>query len=360
MWSSAPALPVTSEQRLTLESWQRAHTTPRRVATRAQIILMAADGCSNNRIATDLGVDRKTVIYWRERFSAEGVDTLGKVREGRGAPRSIPPVTVRRIVSLTLNSKPVGATHWSCRAMAKQTGVSATTVHRIWREHRLYPHRVSTFKVSRDPKFVEKLTDVVGLYMNPPDKALVLCVDEKTQIQALDRSQPGLPMKPGKAGTMTHDYKRHGTVSLYAALSILDGGIVGQCLPRHRHQEFLRFLRQLDREFPKSLDLHLVLDNSSTHSTPEVKAWLDAHPRFKLHFVSTSCSWLNMVEGVFADLAKKQLRRGTSASVDDLIAAILEYLDHRNEDPTPFVWTASVDSIITKLRDCEAILKTFH
>jgi len=244
--------------------------------------------------------------------------------------------------------------------MAQRAGVSPTTVQRVWSEHRIYPHKVRTFKRSRDPFFVEKLTDVVGLYLNPPDNAAVLCVDEKTMIQALDRTQPGLPIRPGKAGTMTHDYKRNGTIDLYAALEVLSGEVIGQCTARHRHQEFLSFLRKLDREFPKSLDLHIVLDNSSTHSHPNVRAWLDAHPRFHLHFVPTSSSWLNMVEGVFADLTKKRLRRGAFPSVDALISAIIDYLEHRNTDPKPFVWTASVESILAKLRECKAISETIH
>ena len=360
MWSPAAPLAVSPEQRHTLESWSRAQHTPKIVATRADIVLLAAEGRSNNSIASHLGITRVSVIEWRKRFAAEGLEALGKVREGRGRPRTISPEKVSQIIHLTLNTLPEHATHWSCRSMATKVGVSSATVQRVWSEHRLYPHRVRTFKLSKDPKFVEKLTDVVGLYLNPPDKAAVLCVDEKSMIQALDRTQPGLPIKPGKAGTMTHDYKRHGTTSLYAALNILDGEVVGQCTQRHRHQEFLRFLRRLDREFPKSLDLHLVLDNSSTHSHVNVRTWLDAHPRFRLHFVPTSSSWLNLVEGLFADLTKRRLKRGSFASLDDLIGAIIGYLDHRNLDPKPFVWTASVERILAKLRDCKAVIETIH
>jgi transposase len=350
MWAPAAPLAVSAEQRRTLEAWTRAHTTPRIVDTRARIVLLAAEGKSNNAIAAELNTTRTSVIEWRGRFVAEGVEALGKVRPGRGRPRTISAATVAKIVHLTLNTVPKGATHWSCRTMAARVGVSPASVQRVWREHRLYPHRVSTFKVSKDPQFLEKLTDVVGLYMNPPDNAAVLCIDEKTMIQALDRTQPGLPIKRGKAGTMTHDYKRNGTVDLYAALDILSGEVVGQCTARHRHQEFLSFLRKLDREFPKSLEMHVVLDNSSTHSHPNVRAWLDAHRRFHLHFVPTSSSWLNMVEGVFADLTKKRLQRGVFANIDDLVKAIIDYLAHRNLDPKPFVWTASVDSILAKLR----------
>jgi transposase len=360
MWSSAPPLSLSSEQRHILDTWSRAHSTPRNIVTRADIILRAAEGRSNNAIAKELGVTRVSVIEWRRRFAAEGVDCLGKVREGRGRPKSIPAEKVTEIIHLTLNTTPVGATQWSCRTMAKQVGVSPATVQRIWHEQRIYPHKVRTFKISTDPKFLEKLTDVVGLYMSPPDKAVVLCVDEKSQIQALDRTQPGLPIKPGKAGTMTHDYKRNGTINLFAALNILDGQVVGLCTERHRHQEFLRFLRQLDREFPKPLSLHLVLDNYGTHGHANVKAWLAAHPRFHLHFVPTSSSWLNMVEGIFADLTKTALKRGSFPSIDALVAAILAYLDHRNLDSQPFFWTATVEEILAKLRDCKAIIETFH
>jgi transposase len=355
VWSPAAALSVTPEQRRTLERWVRAHNTPQGVSTRARIVLRAADGHSNNAIATELGITRTSVIEWRRRFASEGVESLGTVRPGRGRPKIISAEKVAEIVRLSLNTTPPAATHWSCRTMAKRVGVSPATVQRVWSEHRLYPHRVNTFKVSKDPRFLEKLTDVVGLYLNPPDKAAALCVDEKTMIQALDRTQPGLPLKPGKAGTMTHDYKRNGTVDLDVALNILDGEVIGQCTARHRHQEFLGFLRKLDREFPKSLTLHLVLDNSSTHSHPEVRAWLDARPRFHLHFVPTSSSWLNLVESVFADLTKRRLRRGSLISVEALTVAIIDYLDHRNLEPRPFVWTASVESILAKLRDCRLI-----
>lgn len=327
---------------------------------RARVVLRAADGYSNNAIANELGITRTSVIEWRRRFAAEGIECLGRVRPGRGRPKLISSEKVAQIVNLTLTSRPPAATHWSCRTMAKQVGVSSATVQRVWSEHRLYPHRVSTFKTSKDPQFVKKLTDVVGLYMNPPDNAAVLCLDEKTMIQALDRTQPGLPLKRGKAGTMTHDYKRHGTIDLFAALNILDGEVVGQCTSRHRHQEFLQFLRKLDREFPKSLDLHLVLDNSSIHSEVSVRAWLDAHPRFRLHFVPTGSSWLNLVESVFADLSKRRLRRGTFPSLDHLVAAIVDYLEHRNREPKPFVWTASVESILAKLRGCMPITETIH
>jgi transposase len=244
--------------------------------------------------------------------------------------------------------------------LAKAQGVSPATIQRIWDAHGLKPHRVRSFKLSRDPRFVEKLTDVVGLYLNPPQKAVVLCVDEKSQIQALDRTQPGLPMKRGRCGTMTHDYKRHGTTTLFAALNVLEGKVIGQCLARHRHQEFLKFLRQLDREFSPRLDLHLILDNYGTHTHPTVRTWLDAHPRFRLHFTPTSSSWLNLVERWFRDLTQKRIRRGVFHSVEDLKAAIDEYLRFHNRDPKPFVWTASVKSIIEKLDRCKVISETLH
>ena len=360
VWSPAAPLSIDPQQRRTLETWLRAHNTPVNVATRASIVLLAAEGKSNNAIAKQLGTTRVSVIEWRRRFAAEGLESLGKVRPGRGRPRQLTDDKVTEVIHLTLNTQPQGTTHWSCRQMAKKVGVSPATVQRIWHEHRIYPHKVRTFKVSKDPDFLTKLTDVVGLYLNPPDRAIVLCLDEKSMIQALDRTQPGLPIKPGKAGTMTHDYKRHGTTNLYAALNILDGVVVGQCTAHHRHQELLSFLRRLDRQFPKSKDLHIVLDNASSHLHANVGAWLDAHPRFRLHFVPTGSSWLNMVEGVFGDLTKRRLRRGSFCSVPALIAAIQEYLAARNQDPKPFVWTASVASILAKLRDCMVISETIH
>ena len=334
---------VSDEQRLLLERWARAHGTPQSVAMRARIVLMASEGESNSAIARDLGVSRPTVIMWRERFRVGGPQALTEVKPGRGRKRTISAAKVKAIVQATTQTAPPGETHWSCRSMAKAQGVSPATVQRIWDAHGLQPHRVRTFKISNDPLFTEKLTDVVGLYLNPPEKALVLCVDEKSQIQALDRTQPSLPMKPGRAGTMTHDYKRNGTTTLFAALNTLDGSVIGQCLPRHRHQEFLKFLRHLDREFPGDTDLHLIVDNYRTHKHANVNAWLAKHPRFHLHFTPTSSSWLNLVERWFKELTDKAIRRGIFYSVPDLIAAIQQYLDAHNDDPKPFVWTASID-----------------
>jgi transposase len=360
MWSAAAPLPVSPEHRQILERWVRAPSTPQNIATRARVVLMAADGAANNRIAEELGVTRSTVILWRSRFAEGGPTALTETAPGRGRKPAIGAERITAIVEATLHSTPPGATHWSCRTMAAAQGVSPATVQRIWDAHGLAPHRVRAFKLSRDPRFSEKLTDVVGLYLDPPDKALVLCVDEKSQIQALDRTQPSLPMKRGRAGTMTHEYKCHGTTSLFAALNMLDGRVIGQCHARHRHQEFLAFLRRLDREFSAELDLHLIVDNYRTHSHPVVRAWLEKHPRFVLHFTPTSSSWLNLVERWFRELSQKRLRRGVFHSVPELIAAIEEFLAVHNDDPKPFVWTASAEAIVAKVSRCRAILETVH
>jgi transposase len=360
MWESAEKLSITPEHEGTLQGWMRAHSTPQSVVARCRIVLMAAEGVSNNQIARQLGISRPTVILWRERFARGGPSSLTEVEKGRGRRPSIQPQEVQQIIDATLHTKPKGATHWSCRTMARNFGVSAATVQRIWDAHGLQPHRVRKFKLSRDPQFVEKLTDVVGLYLNPPDKALVVCVDEKSQIQALDRSQPGLPMKKGRCGTMTHDYKRHGTTTLFAALNVLQGTIIADCMPRHRNQEFLKFLRRLDRELPTHLDLHLIVDNYGTHKHPNVKQWLAKRPRFHLHFIPTSASWLNLIECWFAKLTDKQIRRGIFHSVPELIQAIRDYVRMNNDDPVPFVWTASVQSIMEKINRCKAIYATQH
>jgi len=267
---------------------------------------------------------------------------------------------VREVVERTLQEKPSHATHWSTRSLAAVVQLSPASIQRIWKAHGLKPHRVRTFKLSRDPRFVEKLRDIVGLYLNPPEHALVLSVDEKSQIQALDRTQPGLPMKRGRAGTMTHDYKRNGTTTLFAALNTLDGKVIGQCLPRHRHQEFLKFLRTIDRQTNKGLDLHLIVDNYGTHTHPKVTAWLDKHPRFHMHFTPTSASWLNLVERWFREITDKRIRRGAFNSVDSLVAAIMEYLEANNADPKPFVWTASVKTILSKVKKANEVLETLH
>jgi len=355
---AAAPIELCDTDRDTLERWVRADATPQGLARRAWVILQAAEGVSNSEIARETGLSRPTVIAVRERFADDGPGGLAAVKPGRGRKPQIAPEKVAEIVHATLHEKPPGETHWSCRSMAKAKDVSPATVQRIWDAHNLKPWRVDTFKLSNDKRFLEKLTDVVGLYLDPPERAIVLCVDEKSQIQALDRTQPSLPMKPGRAGTMTHDYKRHGTTTLFAALSMLDGSVVGQCLPRHRHQEFLKFLRTLDREFPADLDLHLILDNYRTHKHPNVEAWLAKHPRFHLHFIPTSSSWLNLIERWFRELTNKRIRRGVFHSVPDLIAAIETYLAAHNQDPTPFVWTAEIDTIMEKISRARAALQT--
>ena len=318
MWAVPDPLPISDEQRRTLESWIAARNSPQKVVFRARLALLASTGMANRKIAQELNTSRPTVILWRQRFQEGGPAALVEDAPGRGRKPQITTQKIKQIVEATLHTKPQAATHWSVRTMAVTQGISPASVQRIWDAHGLEPHRTRRFKLSRDKRFVEKLTDVVGLYLNPPDKALVLCVDEKSQIQALDRTQPGLPMKKGRCGTMTHDYKRNGTTALFAALNILEGTVVGECLPRHRHQEFLRFLRRLDREFPPDLDLHLILDNYGTHKHPRVKNWLAKHRRFQLHFTPTSSSWLNLVERWFGKLTDKRIRRGTFFSVKEL------------------------------------------
>jgi transposase len=360
MWSVAEPLALKAEQRRTLETWIQARNTPQKVVFRSRIVLLAASGQPNRRIARALKTSRPTVILWRQRFLDGGPVALTEDAPGRGRKAGVRAEKVKQIVDATLHSHPVGATHWSVRTMAAAQAVSPATVQRIWDAHGLQPHRSETFKLSRDKRFVEKLTDVVGLYLNPPDKALVLCFDEKSQIQALDRTQPGLPMKKGRCGTMTHDYKRHGTTTLFAALNVLDGTVIGDCMGRHRHQEFLKFLRKIDRETPADLPLHLILDNYSAHKHEAVKRWLKKHRRFQLHFTPTSSSWLNLVERWFREITDKRIRRGSFHSVAELEQAIGEYLVHNNQQPKPFVWTASVAKILEKIGRCKAILETLH
>lgn len=333
-------------------------TAPHREVVRAQALLAAADGVANTAIAKRLGVSPASVTAWRDRFSADGLPKLCQVREGRGRKSSIPKEKIDEIVRLTQQEKPAGQTHWSCRSMARAAGVSPATVQRVWSARGLKPHLVKTFKLSNDKRFEEKLIDVVGVYLNPPDNAVVLCMDEKTQIQALDRTQPSLPLKKGRAGTMTHDYKRNGTITLFAALNVLTGVVIGQCMPKHRNGEFLKFLRTIDRQIPKDLQIHMILDNYGTHNHENVKAWLAKHPRFHLHFIPTSSSWLNMVERWFRDLTDKAIRRGIFKSVPDLIAAIEAYLEANNNDPKPFVWTATAEEILDKVRRGRVALET--
>jgi transposase len=357
MPKTIPALSLSFPDQERIWQWLTAHGTPQQVALRGRIVLAAAEGQSESAIARQLGTNRKTVRLWRTRFAAQGLESLWEVAPGRGRKPTYGPEKIKAIVEATLQSKPRGMTQWSCRRMAKSQGVSKSTISNIWRSHNLKPHRVKSFKLSRDPRFLEKLSDVVGLYLNPPQQAVVLCVDEKSQIQALDRTQPGLPLKKGRCGTMTHDYKRHGTTTLFAALEVLEGRVVGQCFERHRNQEFLRFLRRLDQEFPGEVPLHLVMDNYGTHQHPHVQAWLKRHPRFIPHFVPTSCSWLNLVERWFRELTTQSVRRGSFTSVQALENAIGEFLAAWNENPNPFVWTATVESIQEKLSRCRQTLE---
>ena len=346
----AEALTLLLEERRALEEIASSPSRPHGMVQQAKGLLMAADGLANTVIAERLGVSRSTVLGWRGRFAENGVKGVGKVRPGRGRKPTIPAEKIEEIVQATQQTTPVDATHWSVRTMAKAQGVGRSTVHKVWKARGLKPHLVETFKLSNDPDFEDKLVDVVGLYLNPPDNAVVLCMDEKSQVQALDRTQPSLPMKPGRAGTMTHDYKRHGTTTLFAALNVLTGMILGSCMPRHRHQEFLAFLKLINRKVGRGKTIHLILDNYGTHNHPEVKAWLTKHPRFHLHFTPTSSSWLNLVERWFRELTTKRLRRGSFASLSDLVVAIEDSIAHHNGDPQPFVWTKTADEIIEKVR----------
>jgi transposase len=356
----AAVITLTTEEQTTLQAWARGRAMPARLVQRARIIRLAAKGKLNQDIAAELQLSRPTVQWWRQRFLALRLSGLEKDAPRPGRVPRISADQVRAIVEATLHSQPANATHWSTRTMAQAQGVSEASVRRIWKQHNLKPHRTKTFKLSRDPQFVEKLQDVVGLYLNPPEKALVLCVDEKSQIQALDRTQPGLPMKPGRCGTFTHDYKRHGTTTLFAALNVLDGKVIGDCMSHHRHQEFIRFLQKLDRQTPPALNLELIVDNYGTHKHPQVQAWLQCHPRFHLHFTPTSSSWLNLVERWFATLTQKRIRRGSFPSLPALIAAIQQYIDNNNQNPHVFVWTASVEHIFHKVAKCKEALDALH
>jgi transposase len=320
-----------------------------RVQQRASVILLAAKGWQNKDIATEVKLDRRQVALWRGRFIEGGIAALLKDATRSGRTPTLTAEVESRIVETTLNENPPAATHWSTRTLAAHLGLSATMVRRAWVRNGLKPHLHRTFKLSRDPHFVDKLYDVVGLYLDPPDKALVLSCDEKSQIQALDRTQPGLPMKRGRSGTMTHDYKRNGTTTLFAALNTLDGTVISMCQERHRHEEWLKFLRLIDRKTPKQLQLHLIVDNYSTHKHPEVQRWLLKHPRFVMHFTPTSASWLNMVERFFRDISEKRIRRDSFTSVTELEQAISQYIEHHNSNPKPFIWTAQADDVLAKV-----------
>jgi transposase len=342
----APEIALTDDERAELTRLVRSKLTSVRLSQRAHIVLLAAAGMQNKDIAEQLGVGRVQVSRWRERYAQLRLDGIE-----RDLPRGSPPtkVDVARLVELTTKSTPMAATHWSTRKMAAELGVSAASVSRHWRAHGLKPHIVRGFKISRDPQFVEKLQDIVGLYMAPPEHALVLCCDEKSQVQALDRTQPGLPLKKGRAATMTHDYKRNGTTTLFAALNVLDGQVIGQCQQRHTHAEWLKFLRKIERQTPKDKTLHLIADNYATHKHPTVQQWLDKHPRLHMHYTPTSASWLNMVERFFRDITTERLRRGVFTSVPELVSAIEEYVAHHNTKPKPFIWTKSARDILQKV-----------
>ena len=339
-----------------LEQVVRQGKTPQKVACRARIVLMLSNHEPPSAVAHALRVSRMTVRLWADRFMTDGVPGLLRDASRPGRRKQITPEQVQAIVEATLRTRPPAATHWSSRTLAKAQGVSAGTIRKIWRQHRLQPHRVGRFKLSTDPHFVEKLRDVVGLYLNPPAKAVVFCVDEKSGIQALDRTRPVLPLRPRVPERQTHDYVRHGTTTLYAALRVLDGVVIGECRRRHRSQEFVRFLRRLDRSTSKRQQLHLILDNLSAHKSPPVRRWLARHRRVHFHFVPTSSSWLNLVERWFLDITRTRIRRGTFTSVPALERAINEYLAHYNQQPTPFVWTKEADTILAKIDRCKEAL----
>ena len=351
---------VSTADRARLESVVADRNSPQKHVWRARIVLLSADGAGTMAIQRQTGKGKPTIWRWQARFMVEGVD--GLLHEATRPPGK-PPLTaavIERVVELTLVEPPGERTHWTGRAMAKAAGVSHRSVQRIWAAHGLKPHRVKTFKLSNDPRFAAKVQDVVGLYVDPPERALVLSVDEKSQIQALDRTQPGLPMKRGRCGTMTHDYKRHGTTTLFAALDVLEGRVIGQCMARHRHQEFIRFLNKINRETPAGRELHLIVDNYATHKHPKVQAWLGRHKRFHFHFTPTSASWLNAVEGFFAKLTRQRLKRGVFKGIVDLQAAINRYLAETNENPKPFTWTADPDPIIEKVRRGKQAAESIH
>jgi transposase len=351
---------ISEAEREVLNAWSRSRKLPWRQVQRAKIVLLAVSGLPNKDIALQLKISRPTVQLWRGRFLDLRLKGLEKDAPRPGRKPRLALAKINAVVAATLNSTPIDATHWSVRSMARAQQLSPATIHRIWRRYDLKPHLVHTFKVSRDKALRQKLEDVVGLYLNPPDKALVLCIDEKTQIQALDRTQPGLPLKRGRCGTMTHDYKRNGTINLFAALNLLDGKVIGSCTPRHRHQELIRFLAQIDRETPAGLDLHLITDNYGTRNHPRTKAWLKRHPRFHLHFTPTSCSWLNLVERWLLELTRKRIRRGSYANVPALVASILGYIGNYNQNPHIFTWTASADQILRKIAKSKEALETVH
>jgi transposase len=352
----AIAIQLSDSERETLEQWARGRSTPARLVLRAKIVLSAAAGVENQHIAEECDTDPHTVARWRKRFAKLRLEGLEKDAPRGGRPPKARQALVAEIVRKTTKEKPANATHWSTRTLAAELGTNRSMVHRVWQASRLKPHLVKTFKLSNDPNFAKKVVDVVGLYLDPPEHALVLCVDEKSQIQALDRSQKSLPLFPGRLGTMTHDYKRNGTTTLFAALNVCEGTVIGTCMNQHRHQEFIRFLQQIDAETPPDLDLHLVVDNYATHKHPKVKKWLAKHKRFHMHFIPTSSSWLNLVERWFREITEKRIRRGTFRNVQTLVKAIEDYLTHNNDNPKPFKWTATAATILAKAARARNVL----
>ena len=352
----APAVALTKEQRATLESWARGRSNPARLVERARIVLLAAEDKQDSQIAQLLSIPRQKAGRWRKRFLALGVAGLEKDAPRPGRPATVTPQKVQDVVARTTQTRPCNATHWSTRSMAQAAGISQASVRRIWKAHGLKPHRLESFKLSNDPQFAEKLQDIIGLYLNPPEHALVLSLDEKSQIQALDRTQPGLPLKKGRCQTMTHDYKRHGTTTLFAALNVASGQVLGTCMQKHRHQEWLRFLRLIDRHVSPELDAHLIVDNYATHKHAKVKRWMARHKRFHVHFTPTSASWLNMVERFFRDLTVNRVRRDAFRSVPELVAAIQDYVRQHNQKPKPFIWTAKASDILEKVKRGRATL----
>lgn len=356
----AAALVITDEDRRELSQIVGLRSAPQSVVLRAKIVLGAADGVANKVLARHLTASLPTVLLWRGRFQEDGLAGILEDRPRSGRPKEITPEQEAAVVERTLHTTPKNATHWSVRMMAREEGLSPATIQRIWKQHHLQPHRVESFKFSTDPQFVAKVRDIVGLYMNPPDRAIILSVDEKSQIQALDRTQPILPLRPGLPERQTHDYERHGTTTLFAALDVAVGKIIGHCQPRHRHQEFISFLEKVDRETSPGLTVHLILDNYGTHKHPEVKKWFSVHPRYQLHFTPTSASWLNQVERWFAEITRKRIRRGTFRSVRDLEKAIRDYIRDNNKVPRPFQWVATANTIVKKIRKYKRTLETLH
>jgi transposase len=352
----APPINLEEQQRAVLERWTRGRRTEARLVKRAQIILLAASGLQNQEIAARIGTGTKTVCLWRKRFTCGGIEAIEKDAPRGGRGNRLADDIIKEVVRKTTQGRPSDATHWSRRTMASEMGISATSIGRIWKEYGLKPHLQRTFKVSNDPFFAEKVEDIVGLYLNPPENAVVLSVDEKSQIQALDRTQPGLPLKKGRAGTLTHDYKRNGTTTLFAAMCTITGIVISQCMQRHRHQEWLKFLRKIDDDVPEEWDIHVVCDNYSTHKHAKVQRWLKRHPRFHVHFTPTSASWLNIVERFFREITEKRIRRGVFRSVPELVAAIEDFIGKHNDNPKPFVWVKSAQDILAKVARARAAL----